>query len=128
MTELKSCPFCGGEAVLKKASLRDVAYVRCNNNQCALFCGTIGKNTEEEAIKAWNTRANPWHTGTPTEDGKYLVQYRTGFMEFLSYRDGKWLAKETTETMWGTRLKTKRDDVTDLVVAWQKIEPYKEST
>lgn len=114
MTELKPCPFCGKEAVLKKASFSDIVYVQCNNKRCAVFCGTIGKNTKEEAVRAWNTRAN-WHTGTPTEDGWYLlnvgctIPFRVAYM-----RKSQWLSIDDSIIR------------TDAVIAWQKIEPYKE--
>lgn len=56
--QLKKCPFCGSEA--------DTAYnerfnyqVFCTNDSC--FMNTItmyGMATEEDAIEAWNRRAN----------------------------------------------------------------------
>ena len=63
MAELKPCPFCGG-----KAFLSEVLYYcepgRCTTqfiecNEC--HATTYEYNTEEEAIEAWNRRA---------EDGK----------------------------------------------------------
>ena len=51
-TELKNCPFCGGEAGLKLGFCQLDNYVAC------LKCGsrTVFYNTEESAIKTWNTR------------------------------------------------------------------------
>ena len=51
MTELKPCPFCGGEASMYIA-YDDGYYVCCD--ECG--CGLPVYNTEEEAIEAWNRR------------------------------------------------------------------------
>ena len=50
-TELKPCPFCGGEA--KLGWYRDFYYIRCKN------CGirTLVEFTMRRAIEAWNRRA-----------------------------------------------------------------------
>lgn len=67
---------------------------------------------------------NKWHTGTPTEDGKYLVQHGNDFHEVLLVKDGKFMAVEYIETALGT--KRHHLDVSETVVAWMPIEPYKE--
>ena len=58
MTELKNCPFCGDNNVKPYNLLgRDTDYVvAC----CNIDCGAEGpdKDTEEAAIKAWNTRVH----------------------------------------------------------------------
>ena len=51
MTELKHCPFCGGEASTYVA-YDDGYYVCCD--ECG--CGLPVFNTEQEAIEAWNKR------------------------------------------------------------------------
>lgn len=56
MSELKPCPFCGGEAeVLGETKWSRGAFVGC------LKCrATIDRQaTEAEAIEAWNTRTHP---------------------------------------------------------------------
>lgn len=56
MAELKPCPFCGGEATLSY----NTAYgfcPWCDNTDCILNDLTHGYETEEEAIEAWNRRA-----------------------------------------------------------------------
>jgi len=50
-TELKSCPFCGADAM--KSSIPGVYFVRCGECQS----GNDLSDSEEEAIKFWNTRA-----------------------------------------------------------------------
>ena len=60
MTELKPCPFCGGEAVLVPTLDTTVRewFVTCANLHCnVLACRTKRFYTEAEAIEAWNTRA-----------------------------------------------------------------------
>lgn len=60
MRKLKSCPFCGGNAVLiKKPSEAPFPYyVRCENFvECpAKIVATCSRKTPEEAIKIWNHR------------------------------------------------------------------------
>jgi Lar family restriction alleviation protein len=62
MTELKPCPFCGGEALLEEGGMFDL--VVCKN---AVDCGAEGPYGRdcEEAIAAWNTRPAP----SPSREG-----------------------------------------------------------
>ena len=51
MSELKFCPFCGGEAELYSAFVKNVAFVSCTK------CGAASPMmVEAEAIEVWNTR------------------------------------------------------------------------
>ena len=52
MSELKRCPFCGGEAELKRGLTNLDNFVEC----VACGCRTKLHNTKKSAIKAWNTR------------------------------------------------------------------------
>ena len=61
MSDLKLCPFCGGEAVLKEQHHVPNGYdytPTCLNSSCS---GRITKKwiNKEDAIKAWNRRAEP---------------------------------------------------------------------
>ena len=65
--ELKPCPFCGGEAVLRNetemvgfGSCDDIYFVKCVicEAQGSKFGVWAGKNRKEKAIEAWNRRAN----------------------------------------------------------------------
>lgn len=62
MTELKPCPFCGGEAELHPTYDMDTNevdgwFVWCNNDTCECKPETWQFFTEAEAIAVWNTRA-----------------------------------------------------------------------
>lgn len=54
MSELLSCPFCGGKAEVNNpfGDTAGLWYVICT--ECAVCCGF--ENTEAEAVEAWNTR------------------------------------------------------------------------
>lgn len=54
MTELKKCPFCGGEAKIMGVGRDDICkFVYCG--ECLAETGAY--DTTEEAIEAWNRRA-----------------------------------------------------------------------
>ena len=75
MKELKPCPFCGGEAKYFRSDfdddVEDTEYVGCT--RCEAVTPLFFK--KDQSIEWWNRRPNPWHTGTPTESGNYLVFY-----------------------------------------------------
>ena len=58
MDEVKPCPFCGGEALLINMKYSKKIFVKCKDHCCEQ---DLIYKTEEEAIEAWNRRA---------EDGK----------------------------------------------------------
>ena len=70
MSELKNCPFCGGEAEVRvhhmyehgklysPETAKKEYYVQCLG--CATQCGAIEHETEAEAVAAWNRRADDW--------------------------------------------------------------------
>ena len=70
MTELKPCPFCGGEAEVydyeasqdiydgQTLGYLDTEYYTAYGCGCAMYGCIIGeKKSEEDAIEAWNRRA-----------------------------------------------------------------------
>lgn len=59
---------------------------------------------------------NPWHTGTPTEEGNYLLRLRHANMKFdtANFRNGKFMSYHNH-----------RHDPED-IIKWQKIEPYED--
>ena len=69
--KLLPCPFCGGEGKYHGSYFEDdvceyVSCTRCNASTPLMY-------KKGESIEWWNRRANPWHTGTPTEEGLYIV-------------------------------------------------------
>ena len=59
MAELKHCPFCGGEAHFLQ-NVYKLWIVGCNEAEClgCIFPVKMHYLTKEEAIKAWNRRAD----------------------------------------------------------------------
>lgn len=115
MTKLKPCPFCGGEAKLIDD---DLSYVICT--ECGIH--PYHRISLRDAIEAWNTRPNPWHTGTPTENGDYWVAFRWGLDNEIMHDMASHVLYGATAFVNGNW----RIDFPYVVVAWQKIEPYKE--
>lgn len=57
MEGLKKCPFCGGEAKIKRPLLSSKLYgVVCANKDCIISGIGIGYFKKEQAIEAWNRR------------------------------------------------------------------------
>ncbi len=61
-TELKPCPFCGGKARVRDATIEEQGSVVNGNFYkfcgCEHYCAEMFGYTEEEAIKKWNRRAD----------------------------------------------------------------------
>lgn len=75
-----------------------------------------------EEIKAdWSKKPSPWHTGTPTEEGWYFAQVTYGYYFVLDINPlGKFMVDA-----FGERTELTKEDI-ECVVAYQKIEPYRE--
>lgn len=58
--ELKPCPFCGSTAEIRTQPKYDDFWVECamRNGHCPVMPATWRYKTEEEAINAWETRAD----------------------------------------------------------------------
>lgn len=57
MTELRSCPFCGGEAVLHKERVEGYSIVLCKNCHAKIERFKAGScESWERAVSAWNRR------------------------------------------------------------------------
>lgn len=68
MSELKPCPFCGGEA--KTWADRTDFYVACYKCHIDMSSGKPA-----EAIEAWNRRAQPAQAGQVLTDDKLLAMW-----------------------------------------------------
>lgn len=67
--ELKSCPFCGSGAECRQQDwdyMPDTWQVICMDTDC--FAETCEEESEEKAIKAWNTRTKPEYKYTTAEE------------------------------------------------------------
>ena len=112
--KLLQCPFCGGEVELVKQKSDKFEFVLVSCKNCDATIGIGGSNNEQKVIEAWNKRTNPWHTGTPTEAGLYVI----------AFRFGNKIEHEIREMFYspdyGMTFGIKKD-----IVAYQKIEPYR---
>ena len=87
MTELKNCPFCGSEPELGlHGPLVDGEpriAIWCVSGKCPM--DDVGGNnfdTEEAAIKAWNTRVDRWNPvadGFP-EEGEWVLVWNGSYI------------------------------------------------
>lgn len=66
MSELKRCPFCGGEAIFHEYEAVDLFTVRCK--ECV--CSTHSYFSESKAILAWNRRAPDM--GNPATENDHI--------------------------------------------------------
>ena len=118
--KLKPCPFCGGEVRLEKdfAQTKDpVYYFECD--KCGILVYPDELIDREKSIEAWNTRPNPWHTGDPIEEGDYYIAFRNFLGADVEYGWATWDGKGWDINFMGWLLSNE-------ILAWQKIEPYKE--
>lgn len=106
--KLKPCPFCGGEGTLVEDIYNDhlYNYAICSNDYCNANTGRC--DTEDEAITKWNNRPSPWHTGTPTENGWYLLECNIGNSDGTYYATDHW---DNEVGYW----------TVNRVIRWQKI-------
>ena len=59
VTELKACPFCGGDATLCSvvSMQHEIVYVvKCDDPNCVMSAGVTLRQTISQAEEAWNRR------------------------------------------------------------------------
>jgi len=120
MTELKPCPFCGGAGRILTHLTEDKFTIEC------LGCGMRLRwfRSGEEAMESWNSRVTDWHTGTPTEEGLYLVLLDGHYhKDTTAYTVALWSNSGWRMTIQGTYY-----NLEEKVISWQRIEPFKEET
>lgn len=90
MTELKRCPFCGGDNIdiIPADIITGTQYWKIYCYGCG--CTQTPTSNKEDAVDTWNTRPNPWHTGTPTEKGLYVVLTKVS-MNGVSSSEGTYI-------------------------------------
>ena len=115
--KLLQCPFCGGEARIltdMQDTTTPVFSVVCDECESITYFGDV--LDKEGTVEAWNNRPSPWHTGTPTEEGVYVIKISN--RPYFPYTLATWVNNE-----WLTKeIQIPIEDY----VAWQKIEPFKE--
>ena len=70
--ELKSCPFCGGEAKIKHIDDACLCYAICTKCYATAqgFFNYPGNNGEEKSVHAWNIRVGELPAAEMDGDGK----------------------------------------------------------
>jgi len=125
MMKIKPCPFCGKEPHWHQDLYDGTFALYCPNEQCTMdSVATDHFVAKEEAIEAWNTRTSDWHTGTPTEEGYYLVHLKKYYYkDTVGYIVAKW-----ERNWWRTINIGSYWNLGEEIDAWQRIEPYKEAS
>lgn len=118
-TDLKRCPFCGGEAEVFEYWNEGKHRYLWQTNCTECFGGLGEQDTEEKAVNGWNRR-NSWHTELPTEDGQYFVAYRWGLDNKIMHDMASQICYGATTFFNGTW----KIEFPFIVVAWQRIEPF----
>lgn len=68
-SELKLCPFCGTAPGISKSPLTGYWWVSCDNDACNIQPATFGMDSLNNAVEAWNTRAERTCRNVYDEDG-----------------------------------------------------------
>lgn len=91
MSELKCCPFCGGEATLKRDQKDDFVEwsIGCYNRGCVCSAHTYCYDNKDDAIRDWNTRKPMDNIVEKLEELKKPpfidTSYHTGFVCGVNY-------------------------------------------
>lgn len=130
MEKLKTCPFCGAEAISESdIPVEGLHAIGCGNTACPVKPFVIGKEMQE-APKKWNTRKPPvgWIPVTdrlPEEDGDYLVtMVSPGYLKGQPYTN--WLCWCSDDGEWTDTDGDTIPGQEDMIIAWMPVlEPYR---
>jgi len=75
-------------------------------------------NCRDGKLRLKIVEANPWHTGTPTEQNDYYVKFQDGGHDVLFFDDGKWYKHCYS---YYSDVEFVKIPNTLTVIAWQKI-------
>ena len=78
-------------------------------------------NCNDGKLRLKIVEANPWHTGTPTEEGYYLCHIQFYSEDYESDEEGYDIPYWFKNGSW------EGNDENVRIIAWQKIEPYEAS-
>jgi Lar family restriction alleviation protein len=82
MSELKPCPFCGGDARLDEQEI-GVHFVHCP--ACDVDGPWRGQGAKDAIIAAWNSRATDWQDiSTAPRDGRCVLLSESG-LSFIGW-------------------------------------------
>lgn len=100
MTELKSCPFCGGkpESLSSSDGFTSIGCLRCN----PVWGVMIQRRTREEAVEAWNTRAVSGDTSDGYHTFDELYYHRTALFACLVSTQPRQMAFKSWKHLDGT--------------------------
>lgn len=78
MGKLLKCPFCGGEATLKRDQKDDFVEwsVGCYNRGCVCSAHTYCYDNKDDAIRDWNTRTPMANIVEKLEEASFLMPPR----------------------------------------------------
>ena len=112
--KLLPCPFCGGDAEVFHSSDCE------EDEEYSIYCGKCYCSTEKvctygEAVNLWNNRPSNWHTGTPTEEGWYLLKVKSDDEIIFD-------TNRLIQCLWGLEWKYANEEILE----WQKIKEGEE--
>ena len=101
--ELKSCPFCGGEAKIEHIDDDYLCYAICTKCYATAqgFLNYPGSNSEEKAVYAWNRRVGE----LPAADVADVQEVKHGYWQ-NKYRSGTTIKEGVVSSccdMWNNR-------------------------
>jgi Lar family restriction alleviation protein len=115
-SELKACPFCGGETLeMDRDPITKSWFVSCYECPCE---GISNLTTKQDAIHKWNTRQSPW---IPISSGRLPEINSSGLYNVIR---NDTLLGEVYRILTGDELKDRINAGVNDFIAYMPIEPY----